>query len=586
MADDVKTYQDQLARLLEGQMAERPKPLLDPQMLALAEGFLTPGRTGSAWEALGTAAGKLRTAQEQQQQVEQAESARKIQLAQLGLQMAYQKRKEGLWDEYESGNAPQAMAPAPMGQPPVLPTAPLPEGRPEIDRAPPPAQVGPPIGGMVPQPSGLTMSPVNPSPASPAQPPSGLGGAPQEQQGALPSAPTRNQFALSGSPSALQTELGTQIAPPLNLPDERQLARLARMSGVDRATYENQRYERETKRRQNQPWGVFDSTSGMGYTTPSSKTAQVRLGPNPDDVFEANEGLVANYFSAFNRGDIPRMEQYSALIRNVGRNNPQFDESGRPVPPEKVKPYPTVAETKAREAEVALQQEMAKEEAKANFKARTETIPRMKETSREQIETATQLKDLLKKSSIAFGPLAKSGFLAAATNFIAGKIVSKDPSELNGIDDLVVQVTGKDADISARQNARALINNVLFTLRQKNQGQGAWSNAESSALAATGPGLGDTPEALLNKLDILRLNGIKQQKYLEDYKGWQKNPANKGKGWLNYSESEDYEKITEEFDEKLKSIFKTAEPKQSAPPAPRPPAPPAPKAPRIIPYTP
>jgi hypothetical protein len=51
------------------------------------------------------------------------------------------------------------------------------------------------------------------------------------------------------------------------------------------------------------------------------------------------------------------------------------------------------------------------------------------------------------------------------------------------------------------------------------------------------------------------LNGIKQQKYLEDYKGWQKNPGNKGKGWLNYTESDDYEGITEEFDEKLKSIF-------------------------------
>jgi hypothetical protein len=205
----------------------------------------------------------------------------------------------------------------------------------------------------------------------------------------------------------------------------------------------------------------------------------------------------------------------------------------------------------------------------------------MKQVSREQIETATQLKDLLKNNPPAFGPLAKSGFLAAATNFIAGKIVSKDPNELNGIDDLVVQLTGKDSDISARQNARALINSVLFTLRQKNAGQGAWSNAESSALAATGPGLGDTPEALLKKLEILRLNGIKQQKYLEDYKGWQKNEVNKGKGWLNYTESEDYEKITDEFDKKLNSIFKGSEPRPSAPPAP-----PAQRAPRIIPFTP
>jgi hypothetical protein len=567
MADDVQTYQDQLAKLLQGQMAERPKPFLDPQMLALAEGFLTPGRTGNAFEAFGTAAGKLRTAQEQQQQQEQAESARKIQLAQLGLQMAYQKRKESAWDEFELAQGYKTPGEPPVGMPPTG------AGMPPMGEMPPAGAGAPPMGGA--QTSPVIIPPVSAPPSGGlpmAKPSQSLQGEP------LPPLSPRGSVLTSGglpgpnpvgmpseSPTMAQTEMGIQIAPPLNLPDERKLARLARLSGQDLPAYEKERIDRELKKRQTNQWGVFDSSTGRSYIPQTADMVDLRVGNGIDEVYNVPKELAIRYNNARMTGNSVAMSQLADQARGGGRAASTIGPDGQPLTAEQramnpMNRAPTVADVKAREAEVKLQQEMAQKEAEANFEARTKTIPNMKQVSREQIETATQLKDLLKNHPPAFGPLAKSGFLAAATNFVAGKIVSKDPNELNGIDDLVVQLTGKDADISARQNARALINNVLFTLRQKNAGQGAWSNAESSALAATGPGLGDTPEALLNKLEILRLNGIKQQRYLEDYKGWQKNPINKGKGWLNYSESDDYEIITDEFDDKLKSIFKGAAP--------------------------
>jgi len=567
MADDVQTYQDQLAKLLQGQMAERPKPFLDPQMLALAEGFLTPGRTGNAFEAFGTAAGKLRTAQEQQQQQDQAESARKIQLAQLGLQMAYQKRKETAWDEYEKaqGIGPEATVP-PVEQPPAGGSMP-PMGGAQTSPVPTPpvsAPPTPPLGGLPTAPQAIGMGAPAGAPPAPAMGAGPMGAMPPTPPaGGLPG--PRPQGMPSESPTMAQTEMGIQIAPPLNLPDERKLARLARLSNQDLPTYEKERIDRELKKRQTNQWGVFDSSTGRSYIPQTADMVDLRVGNGIDEVYNVPKELAIRYNNARMTGNSVAMSQLADQARGGGRAASTIGPDGQPLSAEQramnpMNRAPTVADVKAREAEIKLQQEMAQKEAEANFEARTKTIPNMKQVSREQIETATQLKDLLKNHSIAFGPLAKSGFLAAATNFVAGKIVSKDPNELNGIDDLVVQLTGKDADISARQNARALINNVLFTLRQKNAGQGAWSNSESSALAATGPGLGDTPEALLNKLEILRLNGIKQQKYLEDYKGWQKNPGNKGKGWLNYSESDDYERITDEFDDKLKSIFKGAAP--------------------------
>jgi hypothetical protein len=54
--------------------------MFDPQLLALAEGLLTPGRTGSFFEGLGTAAGKMRAAEELEEK-----RAQEIAQAQLGL---------------------------------------------------------------------------------------------------------------------------------------------------------------------------------------------------------------------------------------------------------------------------------------------------------------------------------------------------------------------------------------------------------------------------------------------------------------------------------------------------------------------
>ena len=86
-----KAYQEALNRL-NSALEARQNKMFDPTMLALAEGFLTPGRTGSFGEALGTAAGKMRAAEEVESKQEQELAQSKLGLAQQQMQLARQKQ--------------------------------------------------------------------------------------------------------------------------------------------------------------------------------------------------------------------------------------------------------------------------------------------------------------------------------------------------------------------------------------------------------------------------------------------------------------------------------------------------------------
>ena len=78
--DAEQKYQEALSQLME-RLDTRKNRLLDPTMLAMAQGFLTPGQTGSFGEALGNAARNVGAAQQQQQKED-------VDIAQMRLQVA------------------------------------------------------------------------------------------------------------------------------------------------------------------------------------------------------------------------------------------------------------------------------------------------------------------------------------------------------------------------------------------------------------------------------------------------------------------------------------------------------------------
>ena len=574
MADDVQTYQDQLANLLKSQFAERPKPLLDPQMLALAEGFLTPGRTGSAWEALGTAAGKFRTAQEQQQQQDQAEAARKIQLAQIGLQMAYEKRKEGSWQDIlgrlgQEGGAPNM----PPGMPPS-------EG----------VQTGAAVSNMN---SGVKFTnPLVPSEPQVAPPKQTVVGGPQPSMAPVgapppPSYSPEPQIPLQarGPQPANVNEIS--FGPPVQTMSPLERAKMAYASGMKPAEFLNDLEKRaldETEYRDN---GIWNKRTRTFTPIDKGETTKVQIGGNE---YNTPTGWATRYYAAEGSGNQDMANYWRGKItgRGTGAVTPGIDRTpsagapsagaavaaGMPAAaPQTRGENLTVEQLAAREAERKNREAIDLERQRINLKHEAETLPKLRTEARSDIRNANNLKNLVEQNPLGFGTVTgKPGFFPALSTWMASMVASKDPQDTTGIDQLVTQIVGTEADINARTNAAAIINDVLFTLRRANSGQGQWSNSESDALARTGPGLGNNPAALFKKIEIIKNHGLRlqaQANFFEDK--WL--PKNPNKGWHEFSIGKDFNRIEDEYEEKIQNIFGPP-PRQQQ------------RQPRIIPYTP
>jgi hypothetical protein len=120
-----RKYQEALDRVTQS-LDARKNRLFDPTLLAMAEGFLSPTRTGGFGESLGIAAGKLRGAEEAEFKREQELAQAQLGLAQQGMQLERQKQMSQAYAQaLRPGlNAPSA-APsggAPSGAPAAVPS--------------------------------------------------------------------------------------------------------------------------------------------------------------------------------------------------------------------------------------------------------------------------------------------------------------------------------------------------------------------------------------------------------------------------------------------------------------------------------
>lgn len=122
-----REYQDALQKMLAS-LDARQNRMFDPQLLALAEGFLKPTQTGSFGESLGHAAGSLRAAQEKQVLEDQKLAEARLGLAGKGLELERQKARERAFQQLGGVGAPAAEE-ASTGAPGAVPSgAPGPAG--------------------------------------------------------------------------------------------------------------------------------------------------------------------------------------------------------------------------------------------------------------------------------------------------------------------------------------------------------------------------------------------------------------------------------------------------------------------------
>jgi hypothetical protein len=112
-AESQRKYQEALDRVTAS-LDARKNRLFDPTLLAMAEGFLAPTRTGGFGESLGMAAKNIRGAEEARFKEEQELAQAQLGLAQQGMQLERQKQMSQAYEQaLKPGlNAPSA---APSG---------------------------------------------------------------------------------------------------------------------------------------------------------------------------------------------------------------------------------------------------------------------------------------------------------------------------------------------------------------------------------------------------------------------------------------------------------------------------------------
>lgn len=160
-----RKYQE-AQRLLSESLDSRKNRFFDPTLLAMAQGFLTPGQTGSFGESLGNVAKNVGAVQEQETKLDQDLAQRRLGLAGQGVEMAKLQSNDAATRKFiESLKGGELTQPAPQ-------TAP---------------QAALPAGGL-PTPAAPTNAPAAPIPApAPVSPPPAPVPAPAAPQGALPS---------------------------------------------------------------------------------------------------------------------------------------------------------------------------------------------------------------------------------------------------------------------------------------------------------------------------------------------------------------------------------------------------------------
>jgi hypothetical protein len=180
---------------LERMLAERENRLFDPTLLAMAQGFLAPTKTGSFGESLGNVAGAVAP-------VQQAEDKRAVDLARMRLEVAQQGVQTGIQTRKAQQNS-EAMKRL-FGETPAAQPAPQPGPQPAPQPAPQPT---PAVAGGLP--AAPVQEPVAQSTSPLAQAAPAL--APAPAPAPAPAAPLSQPVAQQ----APQQPKGSQLFPAM-----------------------------------------------------------------------------------------------------------------------------------------------------------------------------------------------------------------------------------------------------------------------------------------------------------------------------------------------------------------------------------
>jgi len=604
MIEANRRYQEALRNLTES-LDVRKNRFFDPTLLAMAEGFLGPTRTGSFGEALGRVAGKLGPAEAAALKEKQDIAQQQVAVAGQGIELQRMKARDAELLKYlgepqaPSGplSGPQAgatVAPRAVTLPKIGDKYPYTYVDP-IDRKYGTTETRTVTQDDLDQAKNYKGSTVQLSPDLTA--PSGAGAL---SQAAGPKVVGSPQGALSAmqanKPPGFENVEGIQTMPANpNFMTGRDYVRLNRMDkSKSAADLIKEGQEIEQKRYRDKEGGVQDLASGKFYSFPTGKTEEIQLYGYPGT--HKVDARTAAKLSLLAANDDPA---YHDLAKRVVEG-PRKKTDAAPVD---VKPTDAGVKTDAAEGtpsassgrlksvqELALDAKKAENELAIPQKeaetraaklgeagaAKEAALEETDATARRVYGSVTRVQNYLKESGNYFGIFARPGITAAISTLIKEGIQTPSGTlSLAGFEDSMRQmmpgIKQKDLDNVTKAAAELAEVELAFT-RLYLAKQGAVTEGERKIVRAIPGTVSSSPEVLRSRMELLKSRSQFDIDTADTFRKWQeKNP---GRSYLEFERKSDlYKDIKKEFEAETERIFggikavPTSQRKQEAAPA-------------------
>jgi hypothetical protein len=491
-------YQDALQKMLAA-LDSRKNRMFDPQLLALAEGFLTPTKTGSFGESLGYAAGNLRKAEEQQAEQDQKLAEARLGLAGKGLELERQRARERGFQQLIGGEGT-----TPASEPTKSAADTLDATR--FAQAP--------VGAATPA-------------AGAAQPLGATAGA---------------------APAGVAGVQGVPFMPPdpSIITNERDFYRLAAQDpNMQPATARLKWQEMQAKRYvQLGDTGTVDRATGMLYPRAGGATVERRIfGKN----YPVSPVDAAHLDMAQRQGPDAHRAMQERVLQGLGGAAAQSLTEAE------------VEKAGSLEREKVLQTDAAKKEASSSDRYMT---------SLEIKSAAERMAKDVAGHQAAFGLLANRGIASAIGTFIdEGVQVGNWRAQLPGFAAAIKRVAPgiTDDDLKALERYagnRAQIELYLRRIYFGGQGMGSVSDMETAIIPRVIGSEKETPESILDKLQLLTLRSEHEMKEVQLWN--QMSKANPRLTYYQFQKSDQYTDLKRKYEAALKEAFLTDRP---SPPA-------------------
>ena len=538
-SEEYANYKDAIARL-EGLLDQRENKLFDPTMLAMAQGFLAPTKTGSFGESLGNVAATVGPAVQAENKSAMENAKMRLELAQAGMQ--------GAMDVDRVQNIKNILGDA-------LPTpGTRPAGAPQVPTG---APTGPSVGAAPTAPTGLpTGAPT--APATPTAPPAPQAPASTAPAGGLPLGVAADQASM------------------LNLtPDEKKFVALGMyekkpvtelLKDIDKMRKDQMVYKEN--------YGIHVPSNTI-YPFPTSKMEDITF-PGEKGVFKANAGDIMR-LQHYAQTDDPRYNDVKDRIiygPKVGRMVPPVPPAapaagGATAPaagtlPAAAPPAPVVAPTGTGriptagdiEAESARKRELAGGEAK-NEVERRKTLPDDIKRYDSLARSADSLYEIVDKNPKGFGTFDKPGVLPAIGVLVRDGIrVNKVNVDMGGWEDAIRGANPKikESDINAvRLGAAEQANIELNYANMFLKGTGPITEGERAIVRRAGVGnVSMSPEVLKLRAQAVGKRASYERDDLDAYR--RHVLQNPDSSYSAYMETPKYKELYSAYDKEMRGL--------------------------------